>query len=158
MALLLMAQTLPAAERPVIKTDWAGLQQQVPLRKFDHHNALVSLTTADRIKVNFLRVEEDGLVVVETRGTRQWATKNREARIPRNLVSGIDFQGKVGRNRTVLFWTGVGAGGFTTACCNWGCEGSVCFLWLLLIPVSGIAGYLAGRALDQPAPAFVIER
>lgn len=95
-AVLLVVQALPAAE-PAVKTTWSEFQQQVTQGRLNNRAARISTSAGDQFNTVFLGAVADFLVVTADRKTKQWATKNGEATIPRDSVSTVRFSGKTGR-------------------------------------------------------------
>src|SRR5215470_5434372 len=109
-AVLLVVQLIWAEEAPRIKTDWKGFQQQVTRHKLGNRRARISLTTGETISTFFLNTSDDGLVVQADKNTRKWAMKEGNALVPRMIVSGVQFRGKVGRGGFIGGMAGLGAG------------------------------------------------
>ena len=162
LALLLVVQLIWAKETPRIKTDWKGFQQQVARHKLGNRKALVSLITGETISTFFLNASDEGLVVQSDKNTRKWAMKEGNALVPRTIVSGVEFRGKIGRGGVIGGLTGLGAGAGAAAAAvssaRGNCEGVSCLGGLVLIPVLAIGGYFIGHAADKRAPSFIIEQ
>ncbi len=155
-------QTMPAAEPVAVRTDWKGFQEQVAQRKLKNRRVWISVNSGGEIKATFLRVAENGLVVMPNGATKQWTSGKEEATVPREVIGMVRFGGKVGRGGLIGGLSGLGAGaaiaGGSAASMSGGkCEGSACGAVLIVIPVLAGVGYLIGHALDKPAPIFVLE-
>jgi hypothetical protein len=85
--------------------------RHVAAAKLNRRGVRSSLISGSEIKTTLLRVEENGIIVNSNRATRQWASGKEEARVPRDLVSSVQFAGKVGRKGMIggLISLGVGA-------------------------------------------------
>jgi len=159
---LLMAAVLMPAARPVaVKTDWDGFLARVAEQKLKNRGAWITLRSGERFKSFVIAATNDGLVVSSDRNTRQWSTEKGRALVPRGLVQGVQFTGKVGRRAMIGGIAGVCAAGALLALAATGAggemEASGAAGLLGAIPVFGIGGFFIGRAMDKPAPAFTIE-
>lgn len=162
---VLLAQTVTAAEREVIRTDWSGFKDQVSARKIANRSVRVSLTSGGEIKARLDRVTDTGLRVSLNRATRQWKTGEDKAEIPRDQVTRVRFSGRVGTHKLVGALAGTGAGAGIAAAILTGVdvyEG----IGVILLPVLGVfialmgtlTGYFVGRATGHAAPEFEIPR
>jgi len=161
-AMLMAADLGSAGERMIVKTDWAGFQDQVAQRKLKNRNVRISLASGDQIKARLMRVEESGIVVSSNRATKQWVSNKGEATVPRDAISSVRFDGRVGRGGQIAGLVGLGTGAVVTGIWASGmggtCEGGSCGAALFLIPLAAVGGWLIGRATAQPAPLFDIQR
>ena len=96
MVILLAVQSVLDGESADIKTDWNGFQRQIGQLALLNRTAKLALTTGETVKAVFLRADDSGLVVRANRKTRQWNTREGESVVPRALVSGVRFTGKLG--------------------------------------------------------------
>jgi hypothetical protein len=163
LVVLLVAEAMPAAEPVAVRTDWKGFQEQVAQRKLKNRRVWISVNSGGEIKATFLRVAENGLVVMPNGATKQWSPGKAEATVPRDVIGMVRFGGKVGRRGLIGGLVGLGVGaaitGATAASMGGGeCEGGACGAVAIVIPLFAVAGYLIGHALDKPAPFFVLER
>jgi hypothetical protein len=150
------------ADRLVIKTDWAGLREQVAQRKLKDRGAQISLTSGVEINTILIRVEENGIVVRSNRATQQWTSGKGEALLPRPTVASVYFRGKVGKGGLIGGLAGLGVGAALAGAAaksmeGGGCEGDACAAVVVLIPIVALGGWLVGRATEKPAPVFVIQ-
>lgn len=160
-AMLMAADLVSARERLVVNTDWAGFRDQVAQRNLKNRTVRISLAAGDEVKTWLIRVDESGIVVKSNRATKQWLSNKGETMVPRDQISSVRFEGRVGRGGLIGGLAGLGAGVAVTAVVGGGmdaCEGGSCGVILLLIPLTTIGGWLAGRATAQPAPVFEIQR
>jgi hypothetical protein len=160
--MLLVVQAVLNGESRALRTDWIGFQRHVGQHALSDRAAQITLTTGETIKAVFLRTEDSGLVVRANRKTRQWKTKEGEALVPRALVSGVKFTGKMGHGGLIGGLAGLGAGAGVAAAAaksvgEGNCEGGSCGAVVLVVPLLAIAGYFIGRSTSKPAPSFVIE-
>jgi hypothetical protein len=137
-----------------------GIRQQAG--KLKNRYVTITLSSGNKIKNILNSIDEDSIVVAPTRATRQWTAGQQEARVPRDLVSSVQFSGKIARNGLIGGLVGSGgsavAVGLRLANRDGGnCEAGGCFLEIMYIPLAGLAGYLIGHAKDKPAPTFIIE-
>lgn len=149
-----------ATGREVIRADWSRFQQQASTRKFLQRNVLVTLSGGGEVKATLLRIDERGLVVKTTKALKQWASGPGQATIPREQVRTVRFSGRIGHRGLISGLIGLGAGVAIPV----GIGASRDYeevpsglAALILGPVCGVAGYLLGHAVDNPAPEFVIE-
>lgn len=165
-AVLLVGQSVIAAEPTVTKTNWTGFQGRVALLKLEERRALILLNTGSEVKAFVLRAEEIGLLVRRNKATNQWATGPKEAMLPRDIISSVRFTGKMGRHGLLGGLAGAGAGlaiiaGVVAASGGIQTESAASMVAVLLSPVwvvaGTVAGYHIGRAADKPAPTFIIE-
>jgi RNase P/RNase MRP subunit p29 len=162
---VLLAEPVAAASREVIKTGWNGFQEQVSARKLTGHSVRITLQGGGVAKTNLLQATPTGLVVRETRETKQWNSEKGKSTIPNEQVVSVRFAGRVGHKRLIGALAGLGGGAAIGAAFATGSdltEG----VGVILIPVGAasiavigaVVGYFVGRAFDRPAPEFVIER
>ncbi len=164
--LILTLTTVPAwaAEREVIRTEWSGFQKQIADRRLTGHSARVTTGTKS-VKTEVRGVSDTELVVRATRGTKQWSGGSGEARIPKDEVTSVRFDGRVGKKRLVGALAGLGAGAGIAAVTVAQTEVSE-GVGIILIPIFGVAiaaggalaGYFIGCAADQPAPEFILTK
>ncbi len=160
-AMLMVSNLAMAAEAAVVKTNWSGFQKEVRRLNFHERGARISLVSGGEIKVLFMRVEDQGIVVRLNRATSQWKSGAQEATVPRDAVAGVRFSGKIGKKGLIGGLVGLGLGALTAGLSVAGdggnCEGGACGAGLVLIPLGAVGGYLLGYAKNRPAPVFVIE-
>jgi ABC-type dipeptide/oligopeptide/nickel transport system permease subunit len=168
LALLCTALLLPgsaaASQREVIRSSWNGFQQQVTERKLKGGNLRVTLAGGAVVKTKLIRIEETGLIVKPVKATRQWAAAAGEAKIPREQIKTVRFHGRSGHGRLIGVLGGLGAGAGIAAGATSGVDTSEGVVGMVVgIAIFGaalgglIAGYYIGRAMDKPAPEFVMQ-
>ena len=161
LVVLLVVQVISAEEVARIKTDWSGFQQQVARRTLDNRKARVSLSTGETLNTFVFSTSDDGLVVQTDRYTRRWATKGGKALVPRTIIIGVEFRGRVGRGGLIGGLAGLGAGAGAAAAAasaeDGKCEGATCGGTLVFIPLLAVGGYFIGRVASKNAPSFIIE-
>jgi hypothetical protein len=157
----LLSGQLAAADREVLKTTWAGFQQQVTSRKLAGRRIQIRVSGRS-IKTSLVDVTETHLVVRQTRGTAKWGSGNEQARIPREEIASVRFGGRTGNGRMIGLLVGLGAGAGIAAAVATGQDVSEGPL-VVILPIAGVglaalttlAGYFIGRSFDQPGPEFV---
>jgi len=157
---ILSSDSAFAAERELLTLDWTHFRREVENRKLLNRTARIVLTEGGEFKALVRKIEEDGIIVMANRSTRAWAAGGQNAKIPRDLVASIRFNGRTGKGGLIGGLAGLGASaaivGGTAGTVD--CEGAACGAVLLYIPICALAGYLIGRVTMKPAPAFRIER
>jgi hypothetical protein len=130
------------------------------MRKLVKRTVRITLAGGGEIKSTLVGVEDNGLIIKATKATKQWASGPEQARIPREQVSAVRFGGRIGHRGLIGGLVGLGAGvaipvGISA---SRGYEEVPAALGAIVLgPVSGIAGYLVGLAMDKPAPEFFIK-
>ena len=160
---VLVAPAAPAAEREVIRTDWADFGKQAADRKLLGRSAHVRLQDGRAVKTAITGFNENSLVVRASRSTALWKTVDGKAEIPRGQVAAVRFSGKVKRHGLIGALAGLGAGAGVAAA-TVAQTGITEGPFVIILPIAGVAmagigalaGYYIGRAAGTPAPEFVI--
>jgi hypothetical protein len=151
-----------AAAREVIRTDWSGFQQAVAARKLTDRTVRITLVAGSEFKTHLHSVSDSGLVVRATRETKQWASGEKAANIPKDQIRSVRFSGRVGHRGLIGAAVGLGAGVATAVAIvnDISCDEAGCLILLapaIAIPVTGaVAGYFIGRATAPHLPEFVL--
>lgn len=159
---LIAPQTGRAAQPPQPVT-WAQMQTAVSQQKLSGKTVVVELSNGDKVSTSLLRVEPEALIV-ESRPTmaKQWTSAGKETAIPRKEVAGVEFKGRQGKKGRFWGLIGLAVGsGVALALFAGADRGSVELDTaltgaLIVVPAASLAGYLAGRAADQPLPHYRI--
>jgi hypothetical protein len=155
-----------ASGREVVRADWGDLRKQVEVRRLMGRSARILLTSGDRVGTSILSIDDTALEVRSTRTTRSWNTGNERARIPRDQVRSVRFNGRMGsKGRLIGGLAGAGGGAAIGAAVGYGVSGPS-GPEQVLAPAVGVAigvigfvaGYFIGRSVDKPAPEFEIVR
>ncbi len=163
-AALLLPSPAAAAQRELIRTTWDSFQQQVAERKLRGSNLRITLADGAVVKTDLIRIEATGLIVKPVKATRQWAAAAGESKISREQIKTVRFHGRSGHGRLIGALGGLGAGAGIAAGVSSGVDTSEGVVGIIVgIAIFGaalgglIGGYYIGRALDQPAPEFIIQ-
>lgn len=161
-AMLIVTDLVAAGQNVPVKTNWTGLREQVTQQKLMNRNVRILLASGGEIKARLIRIEENGLAVRSNPATKQWDSDKDEAMVPRDIISSVQFSGRVGKGGLIGLLAGLGAGAAVAGgvAANMGdgsCEGSSCGAVLLAIPLAAVGGYLIGRATQKIAPVFIIQ-
>lgn len=160
LVLLMSAVFLPAAPPVATQTDWDGFLAQVAQQKLKDRPAWISLRSGERFKTQFIAATQDGVVVSSDRNTSEWSTGKGKSLVPRRVIQGVEFTGKVGRRGMIggLAGLGLGIALFGAALSGGtGVEGPAVAGLVVFVPAFGLGGYYLGRSKDRPAPAFTFE-
>jgi hypothetical protein len=161
LAVLLAGQTLFAAERSAVRTDWNGFREQVAQLKLKNRDARIGLTAGADIKALFVRAEENGVVVRLDRALRQWKISETEAMVPRDSVASVRFGGRIGHRGLIGGLAGLGLGAALGAAATQGNNigAPVTALGAVAFSIGlGLLGYNVGHFSDRRAPSFFIVR
>jgi hypothetical protein len=154
-----------ALGREVVRADWGTFKSQAGARGLIGRSARIVLTSGDRLGATILSIDEAALEVRSTRATRSFDQGNERARIPREQVCAVRFNGRMGsKGRLLGTLAGVGGGAAIGAAVGYGISGPS-GPEQVLAPLAGVAigvlglaaGYFIGRTADKAAPEFVIE-
>ena len=155
-----------ASGREVVRADWGVFRKQVEARGLMSRSARIVLTSGERVGTTIVSIDDMALEVRSTDGTRSWDTGNERARIPREQVRSVRFDGRMGnKGRLTGALIGLGGGTVVGAVAVNGINHDEGYA-IVIVPLIGaaiaigglVAGYFIGRPADKLAPEFVIER
>lgn len=152
--------------REVVRADWGVFRRQVEARGLMSRSARIVLTGGDRVGTTILSIDDKALEVRSTRATKNWNTGNERARIPRDQVRSVRFNGRMGsKGRLIGALAGGGGGAAVGVAVGYGVSGPsgpeqviAPSAGVAIAVIGFVAGYFIGRTADKPAPEFVIER
>ncbi len=104
LTVMLVAPPLGGAEREVIRTNWSGFQKEVSTRRLKGRSIRVA-TAGKEIKTELVDVLDTQLVVRATRATKQWGDK-----LPKDQITSVRFNGRMGKHGVLGMFVGLGAG------------------------------------------------
>ncbi|MBL8215745.1 MAG: hypothetical protein JNK87_33795 [Bryobacterales bacterium] len=142
----LFAEPLWAARQQPEAVTWEQFQQQVTDRGLLRKDVRISRTTGKRVTGRLRAVTADSLEL-----------DTPEASVKRSEVVGVELRGRKGRRGLIGGLVGLAAGvGAAAALSGSQQEGPAAGAVLVLLPIGAVAGYLVGRAMDEPLPRYPI--
>lgn len=157
------AASATAAEREVIKTDWAGFRQEVSARKLNGRSVQIQLAGGSQVKTRLHSIDDTGVITSLSKATQAWKSTQDRALIPQREIRSVRFDGHTGKGALIGGLAGLGAGAGIAAALTMSadCSEGPC---IILLPAIGVAvavgtafaGYFAGRGLSPLAPEFVL--
>lgn len=153
-----------AAARDTVQVNWDEFSNQLTAMRLAGRRARIALGGGDSVKATVFGADAAGLEVSESRKTRQWATNGGRARIPRDQIRSVRFDGRTSkRGRWIGALAGAGAGAAIAGAViasNDVTEGTFSILIpaaaCAAVPVGLLAGYFVGRAFDKSFPEFML--
>jgi hypothetical protein len=153
-----------ASGREVVRADWGVFRKQVEVRRLMGRSARITLTSGDHVGTTILSIDDTAIEVRSTRATKSWNTGTDRARIPRDQVRSVRFNGRMGhKGRLIGGLAGLGGGAAIGAAVGSeiSTDEGIAQLFGMVAGVSimatgFVAGYFIGRTADKVAPEFVI--
>lgn len=157
------AASASAAEREVIKTNWAGFRQEAASRKLIGRTVRIQLAGGSEIKTRLRSIDDAGVITSLSKATQAWKSTQDRALIPQREIRSVRFEGHTGKAALIGGLAGLGAGAGIAAAmtATAECSEGPCIILLPAIGVAvavgtALAGYFAGRGLSPLAPEFVL--
>jgi len=165
LTLISLLAALPAQARSseVITTDWGGFQREISARDIEGQKVELTLIGGTKFKTKLISASDQALIVQATKSTAQWASRPKEAAIPKDQIRSVRVAEKMGHRGLFGSLLGFGAGAAIAAAIvstsSDSCDESGCLMLISAasIPAVGaVAGYFTGRSMSPEGPEFVL--